>query len=294
MAHETNNKRTTGKIAFIGGDMRMIYTALRFARNGYECALYATPDIPTDTPETLTRTADLATALTNVDFAVGPIPLSRDGMTVNAPCSADTVDLCDLIDAMPTNGRLYVGNANEQTKKRLTAKRISCIDYGEFEDFSILNARCSAEAALSIGISNHEKMLIDSSVAIFGYGRIGRQLTLLLNGMGIRPTVFARSELARAAAYSTGANSTDFDTITPRRYQFDILFNTVPSDLSEIAYTSLAQKGILIDLANVYKKSSNTIIASGLPGRYSPESAGEIVYRCIRDREKNAQNAQKG
>lgn len=289
MAHETNSKRATGKIAFIGGDRRMIYTALQFARDGYECAIYATPDIPTDTPETLTRAADLVTALTNIDFAVAPIPLSRDGMTVNAPCSADTVNLCDLIDVMQVGDRLYAGNVNVQTKEKITAKKISCIDYGEFEEFSILNARCSAEAALSIGIANHEKMLIDSSVGIFGYGRIGRQLTLLLSGMGIRPTVFARSEIARAAAYSTGANSTDFDTITPGRYQFDILFNTVPCDLSEIAYTSLAQRGILIDLANVYKKSPNTIIASGLPGKYSPESAGGIIYRCIRDRETNAQ-----
>lgn len=294
MAHETNNKRAMGKIAFIGGDMRMIYTALRFARDGYECALYATPDIPTDTPETLTRAADLVTALTNIDFAVGPIPLSRDGMTLNAPCSADTVDLCNLIDAMQVGGRIYAGNVNVITKEKMTAKKISCVDYGEFEDFSILNARCSAEAALSIGIANHEKMLIDSSIAIFGYGRIGRQLTLLLNGMGIRPTVFARREIARAAAYSTGANSTDFNTITPGKDQFDILFNTVPCDLSEIAYTSLAPRGILIDLANVYKKSSNTIIASGLPGRYSPESAGGIVYKCIRDREKNDQNDQNG
>lgn len=281
MAHE-NDKMTTGKIAFIGGDMRTIYAAERFAGDGYECALYATPQIAAGTSKTLTRAADLISALTDADFAVAPIPLCRDGMTVNSPYSDDTVLLSDLLDAMGNGGRLYAGAIKGQIKEKLSEKDILCIDYGEFEDFALLNARCSAEAALAIGVQKHEKMLLDSSIGIFGYGRIGRQLTSLLIGMGVRPTIFARNKIARAAAYSVGARVVDFDH---RADKFDILFNTVPCDLSEIAYTSLAKRGILIDLAGIYNESSNTIIASGLPGRYCPESAGEIIYRCIRDHE---------
>lgn len=281
MARE-NDKMAAGKIAFIGGDIRMVYAAGRFADDGYECALYATPQVRADTTETLTRAADLKSALSDADFVVAPIPLSRDGLTVNSPCSDDKVLLSDLLDAMGNGGKLYAGAIKWQVKEKLSEKDILCIDYGELEDFALLNARCSAEAALAIGVQKHEKMLLVSSIGIFGYGRIGRQLTSLLIGMGVRPTVFARSGTARAAAYSVGARVADFDH---RADKFDILLNTVPCDLSEIAYTSLTRRGILIDLASIYNESSNTIIASGLPGKYCPESAGEIIYRCIRDHE---------
>lgn len=275
-----NDETRAGKIAFIGGDMRMIYAAERFAHDGYECALYATAPIEADTSETLTKAADLLSALTDADLVVAPIPLSRDGLTLNSPCSDDKVLLSDLIDMMQNGDRLYAGAIREKIKEKLSEKDILCVDYGELEEFALLNARCSAEAALAIGIQEHEKMLLDSAVAIFGYGRIGRQLTSLFLGMGVCPTVFVRSETARAAAYSVGAKVADFDHKSDK---YDILFNTVPCDLSEVAYTSLAKRGILIDLANAYKESPNTIIASALPGKYCPESAGEIIYRCIRD-----------
>lgn len=283
MAYDID-KTAAGKIAFIGGDMRMIYAAERFARDGYECALYAAPQIGAS--KTLTRAADLVSALTDALFAIAPIPLSRDGLTVNSPISSNKAFLSDLVDAMESGIRLYAGAINGQIREMLSEKDVLYVDYGEFEDFALLNARCSAEAAIAIGIQKHEKMLLDSSIGIFGYGRIGRQLTSLLIGMGVRPTVFARGEIARAVAYSVGARVVDFDH---RADKFDILFNTVPSDLSEVAYTSLAQRGIMIDLASVYNESSNSIIASGLPGRYCPESAGEIIYRCIRDHENKIQ-----
>lgn len=267
------------KICFIGGDLRMIYAADEFAKDGHECAIYGFDRQELDPRSPLTRAADLASAIDGAKVVVAPIPITRDGATINAPLSAEKISLQSVLELLRDDQDFFGGCISGTLANEIRARASSCTDYNEFEDFALLNARPSAEAAVAIAIYSHKKSLLDCRCAIFGYGRIGRIIASILMGMGVTPTVFARSRESRTSAISLGCAAASFDESA---VGFDIVFNTVPSKLYDDLCGILAADGILIDLASAYDRDDTRVVsASGLPGRFSPISAGRIIHECI-------------
>lgn len=163
------------------------------------------------------------------------------------------------------------------------------IDYTKNEIFAIKNAYLTAEAAISVAINNSDFSLINSPVLICGYGRISKALKRYLEAFTNDITICLRNPQQRAHAESTGAKTISFDELNCREYDF--IFNTVPHPVfNKKELKTIKKEALLIELASFpggvdkhfadYYKI-NLITAGGLPGKYSPQSAGEIVAHTI-------------
>ncbi len=162
-------------------------------------------------------------------------------------------------------------------------------DYTKDETFAIKNAYLTAEAALSLAIDNSDLTLINSPVLICGYGRIAKALHRYLEAFTKDITICARSSKQRALAQAAGAKAVSFDKLNCANFNF--IFNTVPHPVfNEKELKTIKKNALLIDLASFpggvdlhfakhYK--INLITARGLPGKYSPKSAGIIVAQTI-------------
>lgn len=174
--------------------------------------------------------------------------------------------------------------------KKYISSGIPAIDYKDDESFQLKNAYLTAEAALALTIDESEESLINSSALIVGYGRIGKALHKYLSAFTNDITVCARSDRARALALSNNAKIIDFNELK-NRSSYNFIYNTVAHPVfNEHELSAVRQGALLIDLASfpggvdkhiAKAKGVNLIIARGLPGKYSPKTAGLIVGETV-------------
>lgn len=185
-------------------------------------------------------------------------------------------------------GYLQVKNASNAEFSLLAPSEN--VEYKKREEFLIKNAYLTAEAAMAEAINNSDISLVNSSVLIVGFGRIAKALLTYLKPFTGNITVCARSESARALAQSLCANAINFDALKCKN-MYDYVFNTVPFPVfNEEELNALKDDVLVIDLASfpggvdehiAKNKNINLIIARGLPGKYSPKTAGLLVAKAV-------------
>jgi len=176
---------------------------------------------------------------------------------------------------------VFAGNVEEKN---------GVFDYTKREEFALKNAYLTAEAALAVAIENSDLSLVNSSVLICGFGRIGRALKRYLEPFSRDITVCVRNENSAALARCENAKTIGFEGLK-NCSDYDFIFNTVPQPVfNETELKSIKKDALLIDLASFpggvdthYAKllGINLITARGLPGKYSPKSAGEILAHTV-------------
>jgi dipicolinate synthase subunit A len=287
----TMNMRS--KIVFIGGDFRQRAAAESLAREGRSVFYFGGDG---KAVEGVTQSESLKDALLGADIAVLPLPCTLDGVGVNAPFfSGGQIRIFDVLDALSKDTLLVGGRMPEEVLKYSEKKGIKTIDYFLSEAFQIKNAYTTAEAALSIAMNNMKKNIRGARFAITGYGRIARALTELLLKLGGEVCVLARKESDLAWAELSGATAKRIteESIMELRSGYDVIFNTVPSWLFfESFLLNMDKKTKLIELASspggvdvssAKRLGSQVLWASSLPGKYAPESAGELIADCVRN-----------
>ena len=288
----TMNK--TLKIAFLGGDRRQHTAAVKLAGGTYD--IYTFGVLGED--GTLTVCNSLMDALADAYAVVLPLPVSSDGIELNM--RSETVQkllLSELADAIEPSSIVIGGKLPPAFCDRLLLKKIKYFDYFESEAFQIKNAYTTAEAALSIAMEKLDKTVRGASFAITGYGRIAKQLAELLVCLGGKVTVCARKESDLAWAELEGCktlkiSADDKESIEPLLFGYDVIFNTVPAWIFDSdALEKIDKRTLLIELASTpggfdvlaaKRLHSNVLWAASLPGKYAPESAGELICDCVR------------
>lgn len=285
---------TQKKITFLGGDERQITAVRRLSSCGYNVFTFACAQVE---GEALNSFETLNTALNSSDIIVLPLPSSVDGASLNAPFwTGDKIYFSQITELLDFNSacRLVIGGRiPEGFAINLQSKNIQVIDYFKSEAFQIENAYTTSEAALSIAMNNLKRNIKGASFAITGYGRIARTLTELLLKLGADVCVLARKESDLAWASLAGAmpKRLNEDGIKSLTRGYDIIFNTVPTWLFFEDFLLNVDKNTLIidlasspggvDVSSAKKLSSKVLWASSLPGKYAPESAGELIADCI-------------
>lgn len=280
------------KIAVIGGDLRQLEAAKSFAQRGYDCQVFGL-DVIGDSRFTETvpvRAADsLADALRGADLVLLPLPYSHDGVTVHAPLSTQKITVSSLFTLLSEKQKIAAGLLGQSLPKPF-----SCFDYAASEVFAIRNARATVEGALAIAIRETPMTLCGATVSVVGYGRIGKMLSSALASLGAKVSVFARSPDQRAWAQAEGLTAYALDSLGSQAHSWDVLFNTVPSRvITEEILAAMKKDAVIIELASLpggvdlhgaAKHGIHMITASGLPGKYSPQSAGRIIADTVADR----------
>lgn len=289
----TMNK--TLKIAFLGGDRRQHTAAVKLAGGRYEIYGFM---IDGECGAGIIAADTLEDALSGASAVILPLPTSTDGVELNCRrADAPSLNLCELAAAIDDGAVVIGGRLPSAFCDRLRERGIKYFDYFESEAFQIKNAYTTAEAALFIAMEKLERTVRGSDLAITGYGRIAKQLAALLVSLGGRVTVCARKESDLVWAELAGCrtlhiSAEDKSTLAPLLCGYDVIFNTVPHLLFDSdALRGLEKKTLLIELASspggidvlaAKQLGSRVLWAASLPGKYAPESAGELIADCVR------------
>lgn len=252
-------------------------------------------------------TATLQAAAEGADVLLLPLPATRDGETVHTPRDPDCrVTLSEIAELAHRDPRLLVLGGKLPRKfidnvrgSDPAATRI--IDYYDSEILRLRNAYITAEAALMTAMELTDRTLRDTSVAVLGYGRIGKYLARLLRALGADVTVCARREESLFEAAAEGCHplliteSDPMGGLSPLCRDHPILFNTVPAHILPRDLLMGLQPGtLLIDLASApfgvsdnhvreatARNSLRYLRAPSLPGSYAPRDAGRAIAECV-------------
>ena len=163
-------------------------------------------------------------------------------------------------------------------------------DYTKLEDFALENAYLTAEGALALAVNESDGSLVNSNILILGYGRIAKALCSFLLPFSKRITVCARNETQLLSARLQGFNTISFEELKLKN-EYDFVFNTVAHPvINEYELRALKEDCLLIDLASfpggvdkMFARALgvNLIDARGLPARFSPKTAGEVVGKAV-------------
>lgn len=273
--------------AFIGGDRRQLYAAQSMQSEGYKIYVCGF-DKPCGDWSFESVSAD--EAIKNADCIVLPIPLTRDGSTINAPYSTEPIKLDDKLAASFSDKRVFCSMKNKLLSLSQQWKQVRLYDYFAREELAVENAVASAEGAIEVAMREYEGTIHGSKCLVAGFGRIGKVLSKMLDGLGADVITAARKKQDMSMIYALGYKPVDIKNLCDLR-DIDIVFNTVPALIFGAHTLALACKNaIVIDLASApggvdfdsaQRLGIKAIHALSLPGKVAPKTSGEIIKNTI-------------
>lgn len=272
------------KFAIIGGDNRLVNLAKMLLEDGFKIGTFAlekAPELQNFACSSLEET------VAKSDIIVSSIPLSKDGNFVNAPMSDVKLSLEEL--HQKAKGKKFMaGKIPEMIKKD---ESIETYDFLEIEEYAIRNAIATAEGAIQIAMEEYPKTLSGSNILVMGFGRIGKVLSKMLQGIGANVFCEARKSEDLAYIQAYGYTPIHLKNLNENLGKFDIIFNNIPVPILDQKRLDLLKKDVLIiDLASspggtdfeyAKEKKIKTIWALALPGKCAPISAAEYVRDTI-------------
>lgn len=273
------------KISIIGGDLRIVNLAKMLAEDGFEVVTYAL-----EKAEELSNFAKgetLEETIQKSEYIVTSIPLSKDGKMVNTPYSDVKLTVQELHNHLPGK-KLISGKLDQSFQNDIN---FESYDILEREEYAILNAIATAEGAIQIAMEEYPKTLSGSNILVMGFGRIGKILAKMLQGIGANVYCEARKETDLAYIKAYGYTPIHLKNLEEHLPKFDIIINNIPVLVLDKTRLNRVKKDVLIlDLASnpggvdfEYAKQNNlkTIWALALPGKVAPVSAAEYIKDTI-------------
>lgn len=258
-------------IASLGGDCRRKYTVSKLA----ECGLNV------DEIEILDENIGF------YDAFLLPLPVSTDGKHINS--SNITVD--EFIDKLKDDQIVFGGRFSDDFIHLLNKKNTKYFDYYLRDEFALKNAEPTALGVLAFVMNNTKRVLSKIDVLIIGYGKCARCVGKVFSSLGAQVTAASRKYLTIAEAQSQGLNGCHIRDINKYAETADVIVNTVPSPiLGKEFIDAIKETAIIIDIASSpygfdyeYAKSvgKKITLLPSIPGKYFPESAGEIIADTI-------------
>lgn len=199
--------------------------------------------------------------------------------------SETDITLNDFCGLLSDDCTVFCGNISE--------KIFPCRAYSYYTDeqFIIKNARLTAQGTLRLILDNVKTDICKMTAAVTGYGYCGKEICRLLKACGFDVTSFSRRSETLAEAEKDGMSTADIKDINRRISEFDITVNTVPFNIiSADSLKTLTEKNIYIEIASApcgvdraqaEKYDFRYISAGGLPGRFTPVSAGINIAETI-------------
>ncbi|MBQ3150674.1 MAG: dipicolinate synthase subunit DpsA [Clostridia bacterium] len=268
----------------LGGDERLLYMAEDLIEQGFNVHLLGFDKHKKACD--ISFNSDLSDALKKSRAVILPVPVSRDGVNLNAPLSNETVSLKLIADSLTPGCLVFCGMAGEFAEM-LFKKGIRVYDYALRDEFAVRNAVPTAEGVCEILIHSLPITLRSSRIFITGYGRTAKACAKLFGSMGSRVTVAARRCSSLASASSEGYEALYIRELHRHIHRADVLINTVPAPIidkkiidgarSDCLFVEIASAPYGIDADYAQKRGIRTINAPSLPGRTSPKTAGIII-----------------
>lgn len=274
-------------IAIVGGDLRIVKLAQMLEKENYIVKTFA---LEKATEIGDTKSSSLAECIKDADIVLGPLPLSSNGQFVNTPFSSEKVQVEELINQI--GGKTFIaGSIKPEVYEMAEDKDITILDIIKREELAVLNAISTAEGAIQIAINETPKNLHGNNVLVLGFGRIGKVLSKMLDGIGAKVACEARktTDLAWIKAY--GYEPINLIELKENLNRFDIIINTIPYVVLDSEMLQEVKKdALIIDLASnpggVDKQAVKELgikfnWALSLPGKVSPVTSAEFMKETL-------------
>ncbi|MDD2421776.1 MAG: dipicolinate synthase subunit DpsA [Heliobacteriaceae bacterium] len=274
-------------VAVLGGDRRERVLVEHLARLGYQISVAG---LPVAAGERIRPCADLGDAMTGVAAVILPMPGTNPEGQLYAPLYPDRLILKDShFTALPEKAPVFVGVGNERLRTMVIACGLRLVEVAELDEVAVLNSVSSAEGAIQVAMEGLPITIHSSRSVVIGFGRMGLTLTRLLLALGAKVQVVARNPAARARAWEMGADTLSCRSLAQVLSTADFVFNTVPAPvLTEALLVGMNREAMIVDLASAPggtdfraadQMGIKAVLASGLPGKVAPKTAGEILAR---------------
>ena len=271
-----------------GGDLRSVYLAKALLKDGYKVSVFALEG--TNLPEEIIHIEDVK-ELEKYENIILPLPCcDREGFLKTA-FSKERISVFEIIENMSSDSVLMGGIIPKDIASAAKEKGIEVFDYYHREEFAVRNAALTAEAAAAIVMEMLSESVSTVPVLILGHGRIGRLLSAILKALDAKVTVAARRYSELAWIRSEGMEPLEFRLLDKELPKFRVVFNTVPAMVLDREKLMLMDgNAIVIDLASEpggtdFEAAEELGItakkALGLPGKFAPKTAGEIVRDTV-------------
>ncbi len=230
-------------------------------------------------------------ALCGAEVLILPLPASRDGIHPTAAAGVDPPTFGEIFSRAEDECLILGGMLSPAVIAAAGESDLEIADYYSGEELLRKNAAATAEAAVAMAAIELPVTLCGTTVAVIGSGRIAFQLLSRLRAWGARVLLYARSSDARRRAEADGAvvfplKEGETPVFPPN---VRAVFCTVPAMLFPHG-CPLPPRGTpfydlgggAIDPAWAGEGGIPLPPSAGLPGRYSPESAGGYLFSEIR------------
>lgn len=276
-------------ITVVGGDLRIVKLIEMLNNDGYKVYTYALENseelLSLDGVE-MCPTLEEAVSYSKV--VVGPVPLSSDRRRISSPFGRNVVELEDFISAL--KGKyLIAGNINITDK--LEEMGVQSIDLLKREEFSVLNTIATAEGTIQIAMEETQRTVHGTNVLIMGFGRIGKVLAKMLDGIGAKVYCEARKNEDISWIKAYGYNPIHLNDLDENLGKFDIIINTIPFQLLSAEKLDLVKpEAVIIDLASnpggvdrkaAREKGLKVIWALSLPAKVAPLTSAEFIKETL-------------
>lgn len=275
------------KYTILGGDKRSLELGKLLIKDGNDLCFYGFDNLD----DYKDQSVSLKDAVENAQVIIAPLPFSTDNININAPFSSEIIEIDKVFDLISKDQIIMGGYLPLEHEKRLKEMNLKFDDYFKREEMQVLNAIPTAEGAIQVAMEETPITLHSSNVLVLGYGRIGKVLSQMLQGIGANVYVEARNytDLAWIKSYGyTPIHQRDLNNYLPR---MNIVFNTIPKmilnkDLlksfeSDCIIIDLASKPGGVDLDAAKELDIRTITALGLPGKAAPVTAAMVIKDTI-------------
>ena len=276
-------------ITVIGGDLRIVKLIEMLDKDGYKVYTYALENSEELLGmESVEMCPTLQEAVNNSKVIIGPVPLSSDRKRLSTPFGRNSVELEEFVDALKDK---YLIAGNIGIKEQLENNGIQYTDLLKREEFSVLNTIATAEGTIQIAMEETQRTIHGSNVLVMGFGRIGKVLAKMLNGIGAKVYCEARKNEDISWIKAYGYNPIHLNDLDQNLEKFDVIINTIPFQLLEGERLDLIKKeAVIIDLASnpggvdrkaAREKGLKVIWALSLPAKVAPLTSAEFIKETL-------------
>lgn len=270
-------------IVIVGGDKRQKYLKEYLVESGFDVSSYGLFDWDDDTDK-------LKGMIGEDSVVILPLPATRNDKTIFMPFSKKEISIDRLFSFLGSKNLVFGGIIKGELLSRLREGDIPYYDYYD-QTFIEKNAVLTSFGALKILLEHIDFALPMGKYAVTGYGKVAKETVSLLKSLSCDVTVFARSPSQREDAIIKGCKAEPLTSLSRLSGEFDIVINTVPAHIiheetianmkKECKIIELASAPFGLDFDLARKHSVDVVKAIGLPGKYTPKSAGEIIGKKI-------------
>ena len=271
-----------------GGDLRSVYLAKSLIKEGHEVKVFALEgtNLP-ENAEYIEKTEEFEKAKT----VILPLPCSDGEGFLKTAFSKERIKLSEIVEHLQKGSVLMGGLLPEEIVSMAEKRGVSVCDYYFREEFAVRNAALTAEAAAATLMEMLTESISTVPVLVLGHGRIGRLLSAILKALDAKVTVAARRFSELAWIRSEGMIPLEFRLLDEEIGNFKVVFNTVPAPVLTKEKLVLADSGVIIidlasepcgtDFAAAEELGITAKKALGLPGKFAPKTAGEILKETV-------------